>query len=394
MIRFKSPILGIMILALGWLGGFLHGHRNLVFEQSIKPTIVNTTLREPDKVDFSLFWDAYNEIARKAVVELNPKQALYGSISGLVGTLKDPFSVFLNPDQSRQFIDDLAGQFDGIGAELALKDNQLIVVAPLEGSPAQKSGIKAKDVIVKIDGVETSTLSFGEAIGKIRGAKRSVVKLTIARQGQETLIESPVTRDTIRVKSVTSQTRDQILVIKVSQFGQDTLGLVKSLASQAKRDQPKGIVLDLRNNPGGFLDSAIDISSLFLDGGTVVFEQDKTGQTKEFQTTLEPMFDQLPMVVIINAGSASASEIVAGALQDRGRSKIVGEQSFGKGSVQDLTKLRDGSTLRITTARWLTPNKRQINSQGIQPDEKVQDDSATEADEQLNRAIELLSVNN
>lgn len=387
-------ILITTLAAVSYFAGFLHGHRNVVFEEKLRPKVVSTELAKPSEVDFSLFWNVWNRIEAQYVGNLDPQKAVYGAVSGLVESLKDPFSLFLTPEDSKKFLDDLRGQFQGIGAELALKNEKIIVVAPLEGSPSARAGLRPNDQIVKVDGQDIGVLTFGEVITKIRGPKGTSVTLTVLREGAAEPLEFVIKREVITIESVKLEIKDNIAHFKIIQFGDDTTAQAQKAAEQIIATDVKGIVLDMRNNPGGFLNSAIDVASLFLeDGKLVVTELAKGSERKEFKTTITPRLKDKKLVVLVNGGSASGSEIVAGALHDHNRAKLIGEKTFGKGSVQSLEDLPGGSSLRITIAKWLTPSGKQINGEGISPDIEVkltEDDIKAGRDPQLDKAKESL----
>ena len=381
----------ILTIGLIYFAGYLVGHKNLVLEKGYIPKITNTELGAPSDVDFSIFWDAWNVVSKKYVGEVDQQKMVYGAISGMVSSLKDPYSLFLDPTEAKRFSEDLKGSFDGIGAELEARDGNLIVVAPLEKSPAEKAGIMAQDIITKIDGKEVSEMTFQDAINKIRGKKGTEITLTVVRQGWSEAKDFKITRDTIKIESVTWEDKDGFTYIKIRQFGDDTTKLMKQAAEFANKNGSKGIILDLRNNPGGYLDSAVDIASLFLDDKTIVIEKGKDGSEKKINTTLTPKLKDKKVVVLVNGGSASASEILAGAIQDYSRGTLIGEKTFGKGSVQNLEDLKDGSVVRITIAKWLTPNGRAIDKEGIKPDIEVkltEEDKKAGQDPQLEKALE------
>lgn len=384
----------ILIIGSIYFVGYTVGHRNLILEKGYIPKVTNTKLGAPSDVDFSIFWDAWNIINTKYIGEINPQEMVYGAISGMAASLKDPYSLFLNPAEAKRFTEDLKGSFEGIGAELEAKSGNLIIVAPLEGSPAEKAGLKAQDGVVKIDGQDVSGMSFQDAINKIRGKKGTIVVLTVARQGLTETKEIKITREIINVASVKWEEKDGYTYIKIRQFGEDTVDLMKKAADFANKQSDKGIILDLRNNPGGYLDSSVDIASLFLDDKVVVMEKEKDGEEKKIKTTLTPKLKDKKLVVLVNGGSASASEILAGAIQDYARGLIIGEKTYGKGSVQNLEGLKDGSELRVTIAKWLTPNGRAIDKEGIKPDIEIKltdENIKANQDPQLERAVQELN---
>jgi len=389
--KFFLVIFILLIASSFYLFGFLVGHKNLQFEKAFVPKITNTQLSKPKEIDFSLFWDVFNKIEQQYPGTVDRQNLIYGAIKGLVSGIGDPYSVFYAPGELKEFIEDLSGEFEGVGIEIDEKDGKIVVVAPLEGTPAQKAGIKAGDIIVKIDNVSTEGMPIDEAVSRIRGKKGTTVTLTISRNGWISPQDFTIKREMIKVESVIYKLEDNIGYLQISQFGDDTIPLLKKYAKKITKDNPKGIILDLRNDPGGYLDGSIDCASLFLPkGNTVVIEEDKNGKKDEKKTTLEPTLGNYKVIVLINKGSASAAEIVAGALKDWGKATLVGETTFGKGSVQELEELSQGAALRLTIAKWLTPKGTQISGKGIEPDIVIQDDEKTQQDEQLEKAKEML----
>ena len=277
-----------------------------------------------------------------------------------------------------------------------MQNGQIVVVAPLSGSPAEKAKIKPKDIIIEIDGADTVDMTLNQAVDKIRGVAGTQIKLKIVRQGSDGPLEFSVTRENIKVESATYNVENysgkKIAILKVSQFGDDTVFLAEKFANQARSDSVSGIVLDLRNNPGGYLDSSVQFSGIFLEKGKVVtIEVDKKGAKKEYKTDNDPIIKNLPLVVLVNDGSASAAEIVAGAMRDYGRAETIGVKTFGKGSVQALEPLPGGAALKITIAKWLTPNGTEINSKGIVPGIEIKlsdDDRNKNLDPQMDKAKE------
>lgn len=378
----------VLALFLFFAAGYLTGHTTANFSQTTQ-SVFNAP-NKPVNVDFSLFWDAWKVVGDKYVKPVDDKERVYGAIAGMVASLGDPYSMYMKPSENARFNDDLNGNFEGIGAELVQKDGLITVVAPLEGSPAQKAGVMAGDIIVKINDKDAPA-SLEEAVNQIRGAKGTQVKLGLVRSDKP--IDITITRDNVEIKSVSYKLKDSIAVIKINQFTGNTVDLLDKALDQAKKDNSKGIVLDLRNDPGGLLNVAVDVTSRFIDPGVVVIERDKTGKEIPLNTVEFKNRITLPTVVLINKGSASASEIFAGALQDDNRAKIIGETSFGKGSVQSIEPLKDGSSVRITIAEWLTPKKREINKQGIKPDIEVKlsdDDVKNNRDPQLDKALAVV----
>ncbi|MBI2263351.1 S41 family peptidase [Candidatus Berkelbacteria bacterium] len=348
--------------------------------------------------DLTLLSDVRKILQERFITEPQSQDLLYGAIRGLVESLKDPYTVFATPEETKQFMRELKGEFDGIGAEIAKENGDLIIVAPLEDSPAAKAGLKPRDKILKIDNLKTANLSLDEAIGKIRGPAGSSVSLSIQHEGAPNEIELKIKRQKIKVKSVKAETcpkkvnNNCLSYLKISVFSDDTTLLAKRAADEILAKKSKGLVLDLRNNPGGYLDGAVDLASLFLEDKVVVKEEGRSNQDikEEIKTTSRPRLKDIKLVVLVNKGSASASEIVAGALQDYSRAKLLGETTFGKGTVQDLEELEGGASLRLTVAKWLTPNGKSINKEGIKPDIFVEEKEETK-DLVLDKAWEELA---
>jgi carboxyl-terminal processing protease len=326
--------------------------------------------------------------------KLNKAKLLDGLKSGMVSATGDPYTEYFNPQEAKDFNNALSGSFSGIGAELGTDDeNNIVVVSPLSDYPAEKAGLKPKDVIAAVDGQSTSGMRVNAVVRKIRGPVDSKVTLTIIR-GNDRPFEVPITRAQIKVASVKHQIDNEIGYLKISQFSNDTVELAQKAAADFKARQIKGVVLDLRSNPGGYLDGAVDISSMWLDKGkTVVSERRGKAILSTKRSSGSGEFKAWPVVVLIDGGSASASEIVAGALRDNDLATIVGDKSFGKGSIQHVVNLADGSELKVTVARWFTPAGKNIDQQGIDPDVKVEiseADTAAERDPQKDKAYEIL----
>lgn len=394
----KPPILGkvvvIALFAAVYLLGYLNGHANLTIDNKFVPKLVNTELRKPNTIDFSLFWDAYNKVSNEFVSTIEPKKVVSGAIKGMVESLGDPFSSYFTKEQTESFNNDLNGKFEGIGVEIEVNQGLLTVVSPLSKSPAENAGVKPKDVIVSIDGKSTKDMPFSDAVNYIRGKSGTKVKLEVISPKESKSRTLEITRSSIKADSVTFTKRpDGIAAVRISQFGDDTSELFSKYAKEIAADNTvKGIILDLRNNPGGLLTASVDVASYFVDQKTILIEKGKDGQEKKQESSQSPILKNIPLTVLVNEGSASASEIVAGALQDYKRGKIIGEKSFGKGSVQDVVELSDQSTIHITTQLWLTPNGRTINQIGIAPDITITDDEKTENDEVIDKAVEILIV--
>ncbi len=349
-------------------------------------------------VDFELFWNVWETIKDRYVGsdDLKDIDMFYGAQMGLVASLGDPYTIFLKPEVAKEFQNELEGKFQGIGAEIGIKNDKLTVISPLPNSPAEKSGIKPGDIIIAIDGLDTTSMSLNMAVSKIRGDKDTKVKLRIIHKDEKTDQEIEITRDDIKYESVVwSVKENHIGYIKISHFNTDTDALFDKAINDLVAKKVDSIILDLRNDPGGYLTTAIKVASDWVENNVIVKEEfrDKSKTQNYSTSTATPRLKGKKTVILVNGGSASASEIVSGALQDYKLATIVGEKTFGKGSVQDLIKLEDGSSLKLTIAKWLTPLGRSINGEGITPDIEVKlttEDYNKDIDPQLDKALELL----
>ncbi len=318
--------------------------------------------------ELKTFSEVLNQVQKHYVEETKPKDLIQGAIRGMLGTL-DPHSAYMTPEMYKEMQVETRGEFGGVGIQIGVKDNRLSVIAPIEGTPAYRAGIKAGDFIIKVNEDSTKDLSLMDAVTKMRGPKGSKVNLTVQREGTPEPLVFTLLRDTIRIESVKSKMIDNLGYVRLTQF-QEATGRDLSKAIKQFRDQKvQGTILDLRNNPGGLLTAAVDVSEQFLPSGKlVVYTKSREGKKDEWFAKSKDQLEDLPVIVLVNEGSASASEIVAGALQDWGRAVVVGATSFGKGSVQTILALGDGSGLRLTTAKYYTPKGRSIQSTGITPD--------------------------
>ncbi len=397
--KILSPVLIIAFLILAFGAGFYYGQHSLPSIEKVSG-IQNLEQGKSQAVDFSLFWDAWNEIQQKFVnrTGLDYQKMVYGAISGMLASLGDPYTVFLNPQENKDFSQSLQGNLEGIGAEVGMRNNILTIISPLEDSPAQRAGFKPGDKILKINDELTAGMTVEEAVSKIRGPKGTEVRLTIARDGWDSAKEFKIIRDVINVpivklemKSVGDKT---IAHLTIYQFTENSETEFIKAVQQILTSDVKGIVLDVRSNPGGYLESAVEIASWFLPlEKMVVVEDYGNGKKIEHKSTGINKLGSYPLVVLIDQGSASASEILAGALRDDKGVKLVGEKSFGKGSVQQLEQLAAGTSLKITVAKWLTPSGHSIMDEGLEPDVKVEitkDDIDASRDPQLDKALEML----
>lgn len=331
-----------------------------------------------------LFSDVMSIIQENYVDKVDQKKLMYGAINGMLREL-DPHSSFLKPEDYKELQIETKGKFGGLGIEITIRDNILTVVAPLEDTPADKAGIQANDQIMRIDDQPTQDLSLMDAVQKMRGPKGSKVKLTIARKGEKKPLDFEIIRDIISIQSVKSRTLEPGFgYLRISSFQSGTANDLRKALDQLERDNPgmQGLILDLRNDPGGLLDQAVEVSDEFLDDGLIVYTGGRLeSQKMRFEAHRNSKQHSYPMVVLVNSGSASASEIVAGALQDHKRAIIMGEQTFGKGSVQTVIPLNEGSALRLTTSLYYTPSGRSIQAKGISPDIVVKKEAVKVAEE-------------
>jgi len=399
--------------------GYQLGVKEVGGRGEILQSIIERSTNQKKEVNLSLFWDVWDRLNRYYIDKkaLDPQKMIYGAISGMVASLGDPYTVFLPPEQNKEAKDDLSGKFEGIGAQLGVKEKKIVVIAPLKDSPAEKAGIRAGDWITKVEGKETVNWTLYEAVSKIRGPKGSTVTLTILHKDAASPAEIKVTRETINVVAVSWDLKNvkcsnntilqckiikedcndcqKIAYLKLDRFGDQTSSewnkAVDGIFQAMKQSAPEGLVFDLRNNPGGYLTGSVFIASEFLKNGPVVIQESATGGRQTYEVNRPGRLLEIPMVVLINKGSASASEIVAGVLKERQRAKIVGETSFGKGSIQEAQDLPEGAGIHITTYKWLLPSGKWINSSGVEPDIKVENnDAKPEEDLQLEKAIEIL----
>ena len=409
----------LVAIVFVFLIGFISGRAPLIKDSTVKePGEVENIKKDelPDflseNVDFQQFWKVWEYVRNNYVKDDVPDtQLFYGALAGVVGSLKDPYSVFLNPEISEKFEQELSGSFEGIGAEIGIKDDRLTIIAPLVGTPADKAGLRPGDKVLAVDDYDTAGIAIDYAVSIIRGEKGTEVVLTVFSEGATETRDVPIIRGTIEIDSVVFSRKDSngksegeegfvmkegnIAHVELRYFNENTLPDWNKTVQSILTSNPKGVILDLRNNPGGFLNTAIEVAGEWVNGNPVVLERLRDGTQKAYKANRQPLLEGIPTVVLVNRGSASGSEIVAGALQDYQVATIIGETTFGKGSVQDLRKFSDGSSVKLTIAEWLTPLGRNINKEGIKPDieiERTLEDYENDRDPQLDKAIQILQV--
>lgn len=360
-----------------------------------RPVIPIPTPASEEEETFQLFWEVWGLVQDHYYGELpNMQETTYAAIRGMLNTLNDDYTAFIEPSVAAILAEDATGEFEGIGAFVDMsEDGKVEIVRTFEDGPAEQAGVLAGDLVLEVDGVSIVGTTLYEAIGLIRGPAGSKVTLLIERAGEDEPIEIVVTRARLDIPFITVEMRDDdIGYIRLQEFSATTSERVEKGLEELLAQEPRGIVFDLRQNPGGWLDQSIEVADLFLDEGLIAVERFSDGNQREFTGRSGDLGENIPLVVLVDRNSASASEIVAGALQDRGRAILIGEPTFGKGAVQQLFKLSDGSELRVTTALWFTPNGQVIRDRGLIPDIEVlwPEDVKPDTDPQLERAVEYL----
>lgn len=389
-----SFILLVGVLGVGIYIGYRHTPEiDKVLSLSNKETVVETD------ADFSAFWKAWNVLKDKSIYtkEVSDQDRVWGAIEGLASSMGDPYTVFFNPEDNKMFTDEIKGSFSGIGAEIGIKDGVLTVISPLKDSPAFKAGLKAGDKITKINDKKTNDITVDEAISLIRGEAGTKVHMTVIREGEGKALEFDIVRGKIDFPIIETKLRDDnIFVITFYSFSENSASLFKNAIKEFYESGSDKLILDMRGNPGGYLDSAVDIGSWFIDKGKVIVKEDFGDKKKgdSYRSHGPRIFnDNLKFVVLVDGGSASAAEILAGALKEYGIATIVGEKTFGKGSVQELVKITNDTSLKVTVAKWLTPNGLSISEKGLEPNIVVPmtaDDVKKNKDPQMDKAVEIL----
>ncbi|HTY40059.1 MAG TPA: S41 family peptidase [Candidatus Paceibacterota bacterium] len=390
----------ILVLIGGAFGAGLNiGYR--VGTEKPKTVVVqnlqNTNTPSEISADFGTFWQAWdilnqNYLRASSVTDV---AKVNGAIDGLVRAAGDPYTVFFPPADNQKFQEDIEGNFGGIGAEIGMKDHQIIVIAPLKDTPAARAGLVAGDNIISINGSSTDSMTVDEAVSHIRGPEGTKVILSIYRDGWDKPKDFPIMRETISVPTLDMTMKDgNIAYVQLYSFNANANGLFFEAMRKALQQGAKGLILDLRDDPGGYLDTAVDIAGWFLPKGTlVVSEAMRSGLPQEFRSQGNGALKDFPTVVLMNKGSASASEILAGALHDDLKIKLIGEKSFGKGTVQQIFDLRDNSSIKITVAHWILPSGKTLEGEGIDPDIEVkvsEEDMNSKNDVQLTKALEVV----
>ncbi len=397
--NFKSKyipvtIIGACILVSVFYIGFFAGKEKALY--TINAHLTDTSLVSNEQ--FAPFWKVWTILDQKYVKSASStsQDKVWGAIQGLADSLNDPYTVFFPPVQSKMFQDDIAGNFGGVGMEIGIKNNQLLVVAPLKDSPASKAGVKAGDFILKIEATSTQGIPVDKAVNLIRGPKGSTVTITFLPVGASAPVVKKIIRDTINIPTLDTEKRaDGIFIIKLYSFTAQSPDLFRNALREFILSGDHKLILDLRGNPGGYLDAAWDMASYFLPAGATVVTEDfgTKGEPNVFKSKGYNIFGKnLQMLILVDGGSASASEILAGALSEQGVAKLVGSKTFGKGVVQELIPITADTSLKVTVARWMTPKWHNLSENGLEPEYPVSSASSTpENDIVTNKAIQLLN---
>lgn len=388
----------LMLIAVG--AGFVIG---VFFEKYNQPSVQkiisleNKETNKPAQINFDIFWDVWKKVEEKYVGRsaLDAQKMVYGAINGMLESLDDPYNIFMPPQETKEFTQEIQnGEFFGIGIEIGMRKGILTVVAPLDGTPAAIAGLLAGDKILKIDDKMTDGMTLDEAVKLIRGQENTEVSLLINRNGFSKTKEIKIKRGKIKIPIITLSDKDGFAYIKFYQFTESSMLEFREAIYNVLNKPYRGVILDLRNNPGGYLEVSVDVASWFLEPNKVVAIEDfGNGKKQEYKSVGYNQLSKIPTVILVNQGSASASEILAGALRDHLNVKLIGEKTFGKGSVQELISLRNGSSLKLTIAKWLTPNGLSLTDNGLDPDIEVkmtEDDIENNKDPQLEKALEVI----
>lgn len=403
----RKLLLFVLLLSFTFSLGYVFGYKGFVASAQGYPkvTISREVPTAQKDLNFNLFWKVWDTMQDKYYdkSKLVQSNMVYGAITGMVASIGDPYSMFLVPEQNKVVEDDLHGNFSGVGIEIGFKDTQMAVTAPLPGSPAEKAGVQAGDLIIGIKDAakkieqSTQSMNLSEAVKIIRGPANTKVTLVLVREGSKEPFEVELTRQTIEVPSIKLDyvgENKNIAHIKIQKFGSETVGeWNKAVIEIITKPDVSHVIVDVRNNPGGYMAAAIDIASDFLSPSQVVVIEDHgNGQKIEHKSAAKPgRLKGKKVVMLVNGGSASASEILSGAMRDDLGTKLVGVKSFGKGTIQEPLTLDDGAGLHVTIAKWLTPKETWVHGEGLTPDVEVKDDKDKEGDEQLEEAIKVVS---
>jgi carboxyl-terminal processing protease len=411
--RLSLISIAVVIVAVSFFMGFRSGAQSVPAE-SLVASVISKNEGKPETVDFSNFWKVWTILNEKyAGTSTTDQERVWGAIEGMTASLGDPYTIFFPPEESKLFASEIAGNFEGVGMEVGIKDGKLTVVAPLKDAPAERAGVRAGDFISKIDETDSLMMPTDQAVRLIRGKAGTKVKLTLIREGAKNPVEIIITRAKIDMPTVKTDIKDDtspsstasgdglredgIFVISLYSFSENSPNLFRNALKEFIESGSHKLVLDLRGNPGGYLQAAVDMASWFLPSGTTIVREEfgKEHQERLYRSRGYDIFnDTLKMVILVDGGSASASEILAGALSEHGVAKLVGTKTFGKGSVQELVNITPDTSLKVTIAKWLTPKGKSISKEGITPDYVVpftENDIKNKKDPQMDKAVELLS---
>ncbi|MFA5432024.1 MAG: S41 family peptidase [Candidatus Paceibacterota bacterium] len=382
-------IIGFILIAVSFISGFYY--HEFIFQQYYKAAY------SIDQIDFSMLKKAWDQASTDYVdsTKIDKQKMTYGAVAGMIKAIGDPYTEFFNPEEAKKLEEDIAGSFEGIGLQLGIKDKQITAISPIKGTPAEKAGLRPGDLVLAVDKKPTADLAIDEVVNMIRGPKDTKVVLTISREGS-TAKDIEITRAIIKVPSMDYKITEtangkKVAHISLYQFSDTVYQDFKVAAIDIMNNNVSGIILDMRNNPGGLVNQSTNIAGWFLENGQLVLsEQDRNGQKTELTANGPSNFASIPLIILVNEGSASASEILAGALKDNRKAPIIGTTSFGKGTVQKIVNFDDGSSLKITIAKWYTPSGVRIQDTGITPDIKVEltaKDYEQNKDPQFDRAL-------
>ena len=401
--KYVYVLISIILICGVFYAGFYAGKSHRPEDTSpvlnISNTVDNSVIKDTKDADFAPFWKVWKKLNEKSIYanKKTDQEKVWGAVQGLASSLGDPYTVFFPPAENKMFNDTIHGSFGGIGAEIGVKDKVLTIISPLKDTPSFKAGLKSGDKIVKIDKKDATEMTIDKAITLIRGEKGTKVTLTIFREGEHATRDIVIVRDTIDIPTIDSKLRDDgVYVISLYSFSENSAELFRKALLEFSKTGSDKLVIDLRGNPGGYLDSAVSIANWFLDEGKIIVTEDYgTKKKPDITKSHGPRVfgDKLKIVILVDGGSASASEILSGALQQNGVAKLVGTQTFGKGSVQELVDITPETSLKVTIAKWLTPNGTSISEHGLTPDVVVpitEKDIENKKDPQMDKAIEIL----